>query len=280
MPTIINVVIIILLGTVLAYIVSVLPRLFKRADAKPFLGHWYAHRGFHDNAGDAPENSLAAFKKAVERGYGVELDVQLTKDEKVVVFHDGNLKRVCGLDARVNSLTYEELCKLSIFSSKEKIPLFEEVLKVIGGKVPMIVEIKTGDGNTRICELANEMLLKYKGLYCVESFHPMAVLWFKRHRPELLRGQLSSNFGGDTGKKESLGEFAVHHLITNLFTRPDFVAYSCDWYRNAGFRLSRLFGALPVAWTVKSPEKLKEIRNKYKIFIFEGFTPEEEKAGE
>ncbi len=274
MPTIIYVMIIILIGIFLLYAWAVMPRMFRKADRRSFMGHYYAHRGFHDNAGEAPENSIPAFKKAVEMGYGIELDVQLTKDEKVVVFHDGDLKRVCGVDAAVNSRTYEELQELCVCSSHEKIPLFEDVLKTVDGKVPMIVEIKMVDSKTRICELANELLLDYRGLYCVESFHPAAVRWFMKHRPELMRGQLSSNFRKNKGKKENIGEFAVHFLITDFFCRPDFVAYSCDHPNNIGFRLAKLLGALPVAWTVKSPEKLAEIKNKYKLFIFEGFRPE------
>lgn len=277
MPTIIYVILFILLGAFFIYVFAVLPRMTHRADRTPFMGHFYAHRGLHDNESEAPENSIAAFKLAVENGYGIELDVQLTKDEKVVVFHDDNLKRVCGTDAPVNSLTYGELMDLCICSSKEKIPLFEDVLKTVGGKVPLIVEIKMVNSKTRVCELANELLLKYNGTYCIESFHPAAVRWFMKHRPELFRGQLSSNFGEDKERKENIGEFAVHYLLTDLFCRPDFIAYSCDHPDNFSFRLAKLFGALPVAWTVKSPGMLNSIQKKYRLFIFEGFRPDEVK---
>ncbi len=277
MPTIIWVILFILVALFLIYLVFVMPRMLNRADRTPFMNRWYAHRGFHDNESDAPENSIPAFKKAVEKGYGIELDVQLTKDEKVVVFHDNDLKRVCGVDAPVNSMTYEELQELTLCSSKERIPLFEEVLSTVGGKVPLIVEIKMVDDKTRVCELANEILVNYEGLYCVESFHPVAVKWFKDHRPELMRGQLSSNFGAESGKRENFGMFAVHFLISNIICRPDFVAYCCDFPNNFGFLLTKCFGALPVAWTVKSPEKLLKVYGKYKLFIFEGFSPEEVK---
>lgn len=275
MPTIISVIIFILLGLFLIYLFLIMPRMFHRADRGPFMGYWYAHRGFHDNKGPAPENSLSAFKKAVEKGYGIELDVQLTKDKKVVVFHDNDLKRVCGIDCPVNLKTYEELQELRICSSEEKIPLFEEVLDLIRGRVPLIVEIKMVDASTEVCELANEILTGYSGKYCVESFHPMAVKWFKDHRPELMRGQLSSNFAKDSGKKENTGEILVHYLLGNVICRPDFIAYSCDHVNNFSFFLTRLMGALPVAWTVKSRERLNNIHSKYKLFIFEGFSPED-----
>ncbi len=276
MPTTIYIVLIILSALFLLYCIFIMPRLFNRADRMPFAGYYYAHRGFHNNESDAPENSIPAFLKAVEKGYGIELDVQLTKDEKVVVFHDGDLNRVCKTDAPVNSKTYAELCELTLCSSKEHIPLFEDVLKAVDGKVPLIVEIKMVDSNTRVCELANELLLKYKGIYCVESFHPAAVRWFGKHRPELLRGQLSSNFAKDDGKTESFGKFMVHFLLSDLMCRPDFIAYCCDYPNNFSFMLTKLFGALPVAWTVKTPEVLKKVKNKYKLFIFEGFSPDEE----
>ncbi len=276
MPTFIYVILFIAIGLFGIYCFFVMPNMFHRADRKPFMGFWYAHRGFHDNSGPAPENSIPAFERAVHKGYGIELDVQLSRDGKVVVFHDDDLKRVCGVDARVCSKTYDELRELTICSSEERIPLFEDVLRTVDGKVPLIVEIKMPDNNTEVCERANEILMRYKGLYCVESFHPFAVKWFKDHRPELMRGQLSSNFSADSGKPENAGMFSVHYLISNIICRPDFVAYSCDHPDNFGFRLAKLFGALPVAWTVKSAARLAEIRNKYRLFIFEGFAPDEE----
>lgn len=243
-----------------------------------FLGHWYAHRGFHDNnSPNAPENSLYAFRKAVENGYGIELDVQLTKDDRVVVFHDNGLKRICGVDAPVNSLTFDELQELRLLETDERIPLFSDVLKVIDGKVPVIVEIKMVDSNIHVCEKANELLKDYKGLYCIESFHPMAVRWFMKNRPELMRGQLSSNFRRD-GEDEKFGGWLVHQLLTNVACRPDFIAYSCKATDNPGFRIcTKLLGALPVAWTITSPECLINAKNDFKIFIFEGFKPEEVK---
>ena len=97
----------------LLYMLLIMPRMTPRP-MHEFKGWYYAHRGFHDNKTDAPENSLKAMRLAVENGYGIELDVQLTKDEKVVVFHDATLKRVCGVDAKVNSMTYEELQQLRL----------------------------------------------------------------------------------------------------------------------------------------------------------------------
>ena len=146
------------------YLFLIMPRVTPRP-MREFQNWYYAHRGLHNNDSDAPENSARAIKFAVEKGYGIELDVQLTKDEKVVVFHDATLKRVCGVDAKVNSMTYEELQQLRLFDTEEKIPLFSDVLKIIDGKVPLIMEVKMVNAKTRVCELANKELEGYKGIY-------------------------------------------------------------------------------------------------------------------
>mgnify|MGYP003292343401 CR=1 FL=1 len=251
------------------YLLAIMPRIIPRP-MHEFKGWYYAHRGFHDNKTDAPENSKKAFALAVKNGYGIELDIQLTKDEKVVVFHDATLKRACGIDAKVNSMTYEELKHLRLFDSNETIPLFSEVLKVIDGKVPLIMEIKMVDKKIRICELAAKELEGYQGIYCMESFHPFAVRWFRKHRPEVCRGQLSAKFGKETCEKEFY-LFLVRFLLTNIMTRPDFIAYSHEGANNISRNLCRLFGATSVAWTIRTKEELKRNKNKFDLFIFEGF---------
>ena len=255
------------------YLFLTMPRITPRPMYE-FKGWYYAHRGFHDNETDAPENSARAMRLAVEKGYGIELDVQLTKDEKVVVFHDATLKRVCGVDAKVNSMTYAELQQLRLLNSDEKIPLFSEVLKIIDGKVPLIMEVKMVDAKTRVCELANKELENYKGIYCMESFHPFAVNWYKKNRPDVVRGQLSANFKKE-GQKEGFQEWLVHMLLTNVLARPDFVAYSHKSAGNLSRRITRAYGATTVAWTIRSQEQLDKNRKKFDLFIFEGFVPKE-----
>lgn len=255
-----------------AFLFLIMPRITPRP-MHEFKGRYYAHRGLHDNSSDAPENSMKAFRLAAEKGYGIELDVRLTKDEKVVVFHDNNLKRICGVETDVNTLTYEELQELSLLNTEEKIPLFIEVLKLVNGKVPLIVEIKMVDNTTRVCELANEILKEYKGIYCVESFNAHAVKWYRVHRPDICRGQLSANFNKE-GQKEDFQQKLMHHLLVNVIARPDFVAYSHKSADNLSRNLCRMFGAVSVAWTIKSQEQLDKNRKKFDIFIFEGFIPE------
>lgn len=266
--TIVILIIVILLSV---YMFVIMPRISPRP-MTAFKGWYYAHRGFHDNKTDAPENSAKAMRLAVENGYGIELDVQLTKDERVVVFHDANLKRICGVDAKVNSMTYGELQQLRLLNSDETIPLFSDVLKIIDGKVPLIMEVKMVDTKTRICELADKELENYKGLYCMESFHPFAVRWYRKYRPDVVRGQLSANFKKE-GLKESFQEWLVHMLFINVLGRPDFVAYSHKSANNLSRNLTRMYGATAVAWTIRSQAELDRARKKFDLFIFEGFRP-------
>ena len=129
-----------------------------------------AHRGLFNNNSDAPENSLAAFRNALEHGFGMELDVQLTKDGKLVVFHDFDLKRMCGVHKKLTELTYAELEQYSLKNSTEKIPLFSDVLELVNGKVPLVVEIKVDFDYKATTEAAAAMLSEYKGVYCMECF--------------------------------------------------------------------------------------------------------------
>lgn len=234
---------------------------------------YYAHRGLHDNKGDAPENSMRAFQKAVDAGYGIELDVQLTKDRIPVVFHDATLKRVCHAPGNVRDYTFEELQKLTLCESDQRIPKFEDFLELVDGKVPLIVEIKIHENAAAVCSAVDQLLRKYRGLYCIESFHPLAVRWYKKNRPEVVRGQLSSNFFR-TQKSESFAHWLVHHLLTNVLCRPDFIAYDHRFRDNLSRRLCRKAGALSVAWTVKSQKELEACREEFDLFIFEGFIPE------
>ena len=258
-------------GTAL-YLAAITPRLFHRPERMPKV--YYAHRGLHDNEGDAPENTLAAFEKAVKRGYGIELDVQVTKDGKVVVAHDFNLKRICGVDRDIDSLTYAALQKYPVFDSQETIPLLSDVLKLVDGRVPLIVELKYKNSRSLVCELTDALLKNYSGFYCVESFHPGAVFWYRLHRPQVCRGQLSSTFARHDGQR-TLIHFISQHLLTNFLTAPDFIAYHCQDTDELSLTLCRsLFGCPAVAWTVKSKTRLEACRDSFDYFIFEGFEPE------
>lgn len=262
---------ILILILVVVYLLLTAPRMFGRADRSPVTGHrLYAHRGLFDNDGDAPENSLAAFRKAVDAGYGMEMDVQLSKDDKLVVFHDASLKRMCGVEGNVWDYTLEELQKFKLAKSEETIPSFEDVLKTVNGKVPLIIEYKMDRPLTKVCLLGNEMLSNYDGAYCIESFHPLALMWYKKHRPDVLRGQLSGKMSREANTLwKKIYYTSVTYLLTNILTRPDFIAYDHRYERNISRRVCRMLGALSVTYTIKSVERYEEMKDCFDLFIFD-----------
>ncbi len=268
----------ILLIVSILYLFLLFPRI-KKPEYHEFTKWHYAHRGFHNNDGDAPENSIRAFELAVKNNYGIELDVQLTKDDKLVVFHDCTLKRVCGIDGKISEYNYDELQKFNLCYSNESIPLFSDVLAKVNGKVPLIIEIKFYTNIAHVCEKTMECLKDYKGLYCVESFNPMGVAWFRKHYPNILRGQLSSNFKEDyknnetSGRKYDLAAFCTRHLLSNFLARPDFIAYNHKYKNSISRRICKLLGSVGVTWTIHTHNDMKKCYDDFDMFIFQDFKP-------
>lgn len=253
------------------YLYMVAPRMINRADRTPFYGWHYAHRGLFDNHSDAPENSLAAFQKAVDAGYGIELDIQLSKDNRLVIFHDASLKRMCGVEGNVWDYTLEELQQMKLLNSQETIPTFEQFLELVDGKVPFILEFKLDRVQTLVCESANELLKNYKGTYCIESFHPLALIWYRKHRPDVLRGMLCEEYFRSKSHKGSLLYMFLSYMPLNFRTRPDFIAYNHKHANNLSRRICAALGALSVCYTIKSPDEYQAAKKDFELFIFDSF---------
>lgn len=216
----------------------------KRA---PFTGRNFAHRGLHNTDRTIPENSLPAFAAAANAGYGVELDVHITRDGELVVFHDDSAKRLCGVDRLIEEMTWYELSKLRLCETAYGIPLFSEVLEVMGEDCPVIIELKRGGRNHELCKKTYKMMKKYGGKYCVESFDPRIVAWFRRHAPEVLRGQLALDPRKLAEDSSRLNAFLVGNMLTNFLARPNFIAYGLG-RKPLLVRLSEKMGAMKVAW--------------------------------
>ncbi len=260
------------LGAAGTYLYAIMPEMRHRAE--PMKGVFYAHRGLHDRAAGVPENSMAAFERAVKAGYGIEMDIQITGDEVPVVFHDFTLKRVCHASGKVTDYTYEELQEFRLDGTEERIPALSEVLELVNGQVPLLVEMKCPDLKLRICEKADELLCRYQGPYTIESFNSAVLYWYRKHRPEIARGQLAMNFQRREANYTP-ERFAVRHLLLNFLAKPDFIAYDIRDKEAISKNLCRkLFGCPSVAWTVRSPKQLKTIAPYYDSFIFEGFLPQ------
>ncbi|MBR6353800.1 MAG: glycerophosphodiester phosphodiesterase [Oscillospiraceae bacterium] len=229
-------------------VLLVAPGSATKRQKAPFLGRSFAHRGLHSEDRSVPENSLEAFRLAAKAGYGVELDVQLSKDGQVVVFHDDTLDRVCGVHARVDEKSYDELRLLSLCGTEQRIQLLTEVLGVIRGKGPLIVELKNGRRNRELCEKTYAILSDYEGQVCIESFNPRIVRWFRFHARDLVRGQLATTVGdyGDTVSKPTA--FLLSRCLFNFMSRPQFIAYRIG-PRPPIVRLSEALGAMRFGWT-------------------------------
>lgn len=253
---------------VLLYILSIKPRIFNRPDMLPLYScdGLFAHRGLFGNG--IKENTTEAFKLAVKQGYGIELDIRMSSDKIPVVIHDATLLRVFGINRRVDSMTSAEL-------AAENVPMLYDVLKIIGGKVPLIVEIKIDWSDTAICTAASGLLDNYNGAYCIESFNPLVLMWYKKNRRTVIRGQIATAFKRDGEKGNRLLYFALQHLLLNFMTAPDFIAYKHFYSSAFSLNLCRKLYRLPAgAWTIKNDEELLDCRNKkFNFFIFENFQP-------
>lgn len=239
-----------------------------------------AHRGMHNAAENIPENSLAAFGKAIEKGYIIELDVSMTKDQKLVVYHDKKLKRLFGLDSYLIETDYKDLAQLTFPNSTEKIPLFSEVLEYVDGRVPLLIEIKN-EGDVGVMEsLINEELKNYSGVYAIQAFNPYTVGWFKKNAPEVLRGQLSGSFIVSDYDMEYAGttrlpwykKFLLSNLLLNFESRPNFIAYEVENIEVKTFKNIKKLGVPVLAWTIREEadyEKVKDICDNFIVEIFD-----------
>lgn len=239
-------------------------------DLSSFKGVFYAHRGLYDNQRGIPENSLPAFRAAAEKGYGVELDVQLSSDGAVVVFHDDTLDRVCGVHGNVVDFSLEELQRMKLLDTEEAMPLFTDVLDVLSrGAGPLIVELKAGKRNDELCEKTRELLQAYPGVYCVESFDPNIVTWFKKNAPEIIRGQLAMPADHYAAGVNSLLKRLLAGCRFSFINKPDFIAYQIGPRPTRVLR-KREKGVLLIAWT--SHDFAKDAKENDGV-IFEACTP-------
>lgn len=185
-------------------------------------GNLIAHRGYYDNSNGIPENTIRAFRKAIRYNYIIELDIHLLKDGNIVVFHDDNLKRLCGIDKFINDCTYDEVKTLKILNTNNYIPLLTNVLKIVDGKVALIIEPKFypeyGILETKLMKLLNS----YNGLYAIHCFYPKTLYWFKKHYNDVIRGQLASDFKNESFFIRILGS----KMFLNFITKPDFISYN------------------------------------------------------
>ena len=242
-------------------------------EARKFSSVKFAHRGLHGEG--IAENSMSAFRAAVDAGFGIELDVRLSRDGRLVVFHDDDLKRMCKDERLVSEVDSTELSGMSLLGTEDGVPTFEEVLKLVDGRVPLLVEIKELSGNA-VSTAAAKMLADYKGEFIVESFNPLSLKNFKKELPGVPVGILSMRFQRDKTFGLRFRNFLLGALLTNVICRPNFIAYQNeDGGRFAVKLLGGVFGAPRFAWTVRSEEEeLAAKKRGFDSVIFENYKPQ------
>ena len=252
------------------------PKTLITNDMSAMEGRAFAHRGFF-NLTDAPENSLKSFQYAIDNGYGIELDVQLSSDGVPMVFHDANLERVCGVEGKIWDYTCQELQQMKLFDSEETIPTMAQALELVDGQVPLLVEYKLDKVDTAVCAKTQALLDTYEGDYVIQCFHPLALLWYEAKAPHVARGYLSKDFVAEKnaeGKDASILDFLLSHMLLNFVMKPDFISYQFSDADHPALQWAQLIGAKTACWTLKSQENYESVKDQFDMYIFDSFALE------
>ena len=246
------------------------------------LADKYAHRGYHDKP-MIPENSMAAFRRAIEHGWGVEFDVHLIADGSLVVFHDEELERETGVRGEIEDYDIINLSRLRLEGTDEKIPSFNEVLELFenmpgpdGKPCPLLIELKVARGNYKaLVKAVCERLDTYSGDFVIESFDPRALIELKRIRPEIVRGQLVQNFISNPEGLPIYQRVALTHMLFNPLTQPGFIAYRFSHgLKASAMKRLRKKGIQFASWTIRTETEFRASEVIGVSPIFEKFDPE------
>ena len=237
---------------------------------------YIAHRGFHSLDKSIPENSLLAFKKAIDYGYSIELDIHILSDGNLVVFHDDNLDRVCKSDIKLSETTYDEIKKIKLLNTNETIPLLTDVLKLVSGKVPLLIEFKTRGDVNRLCEAFMVVIRGYEGEFAIQSFNPKVINWFKKNYPDIVRGQLAEYFIDDETLSKPT-KFILKRMLLNWMTKPDFINYGLKDLPNKYVKREYNKGLVVIAYTARNQLEFDMVKKYYHNSVFEYFRPDEKK---
>lgn len=232
-----------------------------------------AHRGLHDLSQGVLENTLPAFTRARDAGVGVELDVWLSRDGVPVVTHDVDLVRLAGRPELVAQLTAATLSTIELCTPGARIPTLSDVLDLLAGAVPVMVEIKNPRATAGSLEAAVARVVRSHGeQVAIASFNPRTVGWFRRHAPQVLRGQTAGTFRDTAGLPTAVRRY-LQSLVSNRWTQPHYVSYELDGLPNPAVEAWRRRGLPLVTWTVRTPEELDRARRLADNLIFELLPP-------
>ena len=262
-------VIVVILAGIYSYLISV--DNLEEKEVSWIIETPIAHRGL-DN-GSIPENSMAAFRNAIEKGYTIELDVQFTKDKELIVFHDDDLSRLTNDNRKVKDVNYQELKNLKLENTDEKIPTLKEVVEMVDNQVPLIIEIKDGEDIIGLSEKTYNIMKNYKGRYAIQSFNPFILEWFKNNASEVIRGQLSGTFREDAESLKFYEKFVLKNLLLNFKSKPNFIAYELDGVNNLSVKLLKGRNYPIISWTIENEEDMKKAYESTDNIIFDNILP-------
>ncbi|MCR5082202.1 MAG: glycerophosphodiester phosphodiesterase [Parasporobacterium sp.] len=262
-------------GFFIVWLFLLYPGKGKKKKMEFFTRFRYAHRGYHNKQGGIPENSMEAFKRAIDNGFGIELDVHISKDGRLVVMHDDNLLRTTGKNMLVESATTADIDNLRLEGSDEKVPYLENVLKLVDGQVPLLIELKPSfNMYKKLCVRTFKLLDKYKGPYMIESFDPRILMWINSNRPRVVKGQLAGRLIKHGEDISPIIDTTVKQLLLNFLARPDFIAYAFADRNALSLRLCKgLYHVIEFNWTIKSKEEQEIAERDDAVIIFEQFDP-------
>ncbi len=234
----------------------------------------YAHRGLHNSAQHIPENSIAAFRRAMIQGYGIELDLHLSADGTPVVIHDTSLLRTAGEGVDITAVPDADIKRYELEGTKERIPFFNEVLNEISGRVPLLIELKVDDNVEALCEATLKALNGYTGVYAIQSFDPRAVRYLRKNHPEIMRGQLAGFLRKNGDDLHRFLDFCLRNLLTNFLTKPHFISYRIQDTGRASMSLCRrLYTPLEFNWTCRKKKHHIIAHKNGATPIFEDYIP-------
>jgi len=231
-----------------------------------------AHRGLYTKDQSVPENSSIAYQKALDKKYSIELDLNVLKDGTVLAFHDHTLKRACNDERALKDINFDDVKDLTLFSSNEHIPTLENVIDLVQGKVPLLIELKPHGDVVFLCESMMKIMQNYSGKWAVFSFHPKVVLWFKKNYPEVIRGQISEYFKTDKNMNP-ISKYLMRSMFFNRFTKPDFISYGIYDMPNKYIDQAMKKGMTVISYAARTQEQFDFVKSRYHNTVFEFFEP-------
>lgn len=233
---------------------------------------YIAHRGLHNRV--LPENTLGAFKNAVKHEFDIELDIRISKDEQIVVYHDRNIFRLCSRNFNIDELNYDELKQYPILNTNEKIPLLKDVLDTLPKDTKYLIELKSVKNPKFFVTKFIELIKDYDITYAIHSFDPRILNAFRKQDNSIIRGQIASTFKG----QNLFAKIFIKDLYSNRITKPDFTNYKFEDLPRKKLDKLHKNGHVIISYVAKNEKNLHFVRSRYDNAVFENFIPSKQKS--